>query len=116
MSDQTGNDDPTSDPGISDADLDHYMAGWLRPPRRWRAIHRAEPTGNLVDLTVPPAPDVPPHRRLLLLLLLLAIKDRAAEVHFEPTPRSDEVPGMLLRYEVDGQLHDLVPPPRGIAD
>jgi hypothetical protein len=49
-----------------------------------------------------------PVRRLVYLVLLLAVKDRAAEVRFEPSEADRE---WKLRYEVGGQWHDMEPVP-----
>jgi hypothetical protein len=62
--------------------------------------------------------NIPTHRRLLLMVLLLALKDRAAEVHFEPC-RSENAEGrgmgVRMSFETAGELYELVPPPARIA-
>ena len=59
---------------------------------------------------------VPPHRKVLLLLFLLALKDRASEVRFEHWATEPDGYRLSLYYEVDGQTHELVPPPEHLAD
>jgi hypothetical protein len=49
-----------------------------------------------------------PVRRLIYLVLLLAVKDRAAEVRFEPSEVDGE---WKLRYLVGGQWYDMAPVP-----
>ncbi|PKL46076.1 MAG: pilus assembly protein PilB [Planctomycetes bacterium HGW-Planctomycetes-1] len=51
-----------------------------------------------------------PVKKLLNLVLLQAIKDKAADVHFEPF--EDEY---KMRYRIDGVLYEMVPPPKHIA-
>jgi len=57
-----------------------------------------------------------PLRQMLLLILLLAIKDRASEVRFEPSNSEGEGRVLKLSYLVDGELHELVPPPAHLTD
>jgi hypothetical protein len=59
---------------------------------------------------------MPPHRRVLLLVLLLALKDKASEMRFEPWATESEGRALRMFYEVEGQLHELVPPPQHLAD
>ena len=47
---------------------------------------------------------------VVALVLLLAVKDRAAEVRFEP--KGEEY---CLRYLVEGNYYEMVPPPRHLA-
>jgi hypothetical protein len=49
-----------------------------------------------------------PVRKLVYMVLLLAIKDRAAEVQFEPSP-SDGV--WKLRYRIGGAWYEMAPVP-----
>lgn len=49
-------------------------------------------------------------KRLLNLVLMQAIKDKAADIHFEPF--ADE---LKMRYRIDGVLYEMVPPPRHLA-
>jgi type IV pilus assembly protein PilB len=49
-------------------------------------------------------------KRLLNLVLLQAIKDHASDLHLEPF--EDE---FKMRYRVDGELHELIPPPKHLA-
>jgi type IV pilus assembly protein PilB len=50
----------------------------------------------------------PPVRRLVYMVLLLAVKDRATEVRFEPSPPDRE---WKLRYHVDRVWYEMVPVP-----
>ena len=54
--------------------------------------------------------DQTPVRKLLNLILLHAIKDRAADIHFEPFEKEFKV-----RYRVDGVLYEMAPPPLALA-
>ncbi|AQT68520.1 Type II traffic warden ATPase [Anaerohalosphaera lusitana] len=54
--------------------------------------------------------DSSPVKRLLNLVLLQAIRDGAADIHFEPF--EDE---FKMRYRIDGVLYEMVPPPKHIA-
>jgi type IV pilus assembly protein PilB len=49
-------------------------------------------------------------KRLLNLVLLQAIKDKAADIHFEPF--EDE---FKMRYRIDGVLYEMIPPPKYLA-
>jgi hypothetical protein len=49
-----------------------------------------------------------PARRLVYMVLLLAVKDRAAEVQFEPSPPDRE---WKLRYKVGGAWYEMAPVP-----
>lgn len=55
--------------------------------------------------------DAAPIRKLLNMVLLLAIKDKASDIHFEPF--EDE---FKIRVKADGQLYEMVPPPRHLAN
>ena len=67
---------------------------------------------NSFDLTNPEElADAAPIRKLLNMVLLLAIKDQASDVHFEPF--EDE---FKIRVKADGQLYEMVPPPRHLAN
>ncbi len=48
--------------------------------------------------------------KLLNLILLQAIKDKAADIHFEPF--EDE---FKIRYRIDGVLYEMSPPPKELA-
>jgi type IV pilus assembly protein PilB len=50
----------------------------------------------------------PPVRRLVYMVLLLAVKDRATEVLFEPSPPDRE---WKVRYNVGRAWHEMVPVP-----
>ena len=67
---------------------------------------------NSFDLTNPEElADAAPIRKLLNMVLLLAIKDQASDVNFEPF--EDE---FKIRVKADGQLYEMVPPPRHLAN
>ena len=51
-----------------------------------------------------------PVKKLLNLVLLQAIRDQAADIHFEPFEEEYQ-----LRYRIDGVLYNMVPPPKHIA-
>ncbi len=51
-----------------------------------------------------------PVKKLLNLVLLQAIRDKAADVHFEPFENE-----YRMRYRIDGILYEMVPPPKHIA-
>lgn len=77
---------------------------------------------NVIDAArVQSLGELPLTRKLLLLVLLLAVKDRATELRFEfcryEGEDGDQGQGQLLRmfYEIDGQLHELVPAPALLA-
>ncbi len=48
--------------------------------------------------------------RFVNVVLAQAIRDRASDIHFEPFERE-----FRIRYRIDGDLHDMVPPPRSLA-
>ncbi|MFH1226513.1 MAG: ATPase, T2SS/T4P/T4SS family [Planctomycetota bacterium] len=54
--------------------------------------------------------DQAPVKKLLSLILLHAIKDEAADIHFEPFEKE-----FKIRYRVDGVLYEMVPPPLNLA-
>lgn len=85
----------------------------LRTPRGWGPLHRESPEGRVVDLSIPPESHPLYHRRILVMILLLAVKDRASAVHFGPAlPSEGSSEGVLrLCYQVDGEWHEIVPPP-----
>ncbi len=67
--------------------------------------------GESIDLEeIKELADANPVKRLLNLVLLQAIRDKAADIHFEPF--EDEY---KMRYRIDGVLYEMVPPPRYIA-
>jgi len=49
-------------------------------------------------------------KRLVNLVLMQAIRDRAADIHFEPF--EDE---FKMRYRIDGVLYEMIPPPIHLA-
>ncbi len=54
--------------------------------------------------------DISPIQKLIVMVLLLAVKDRAS--HLRIQAKKDKC---NLSYEVNGKLHDLVPPPAKIG-
>ncbi len=54
--------------------------------------------------------DSSPVKKLLNLVLLQAIRDQAADIHFEPFENE-----FKMRYRIDGVLYEMVPPPKHIA-
>jgi len=76
-----------------------------------KAAAEAAGGGGAVDLTsVEALADSAPVRKLLNMVLLMAIKDHAADIHFEPF--EDE---FRIRICADGVLYEMVPPPRHLA-
>ncbi len=68
-------------------------------------------TGDKFNLTDAEAlADSAPVRKLLNMVLLLAIKDHAADIHFEPF--EDE---FRIRIKAEGVLYEMVPPPRHLT-
>ncbi|MDO4550763.1 MAG: ATPase, T2SS/T4P/T4SS family [Planctomycetia bacterium] len=64
-----------------------------------------------IDLTSLEAmADSAPVRKLLNMVILMAIRDRASDIHFEPFENE-----FKIRIRADGQLYELVPPPRHLA-
>ena len=64
-----------------------------------------------IDLqTLEEMADAAPVRKLLNYVLLVAIRDKAADIHFEPF--EDEFKN---RYRIDGVLYEMVPPPKQLA-
>lgn len=51
-----------------------------------------------------------PVKKLLNLVLLQAIRDKAADIHFEPFENEYK-----MRYRIDGVLYEMIPPPKYIA-
>jgi hypothetical protein len=100
-----------------DEAVDRALDAMSRPDRGAPLVKRMNGV-NVIDFSnvLPLYSSVPPHRKLLLLLLLLALKDRATEVRLEPWVTEPEGYGLRLFYEVDEQIHELVPPPQHLAD
>ena len=64
-----------------------------------------------IDLqTLEEMADAAPVRKLLNYVLLVAIRDKAADIHFEPF--EDE---FKIRYRIDGVLYEMVPPPKQLS-
>ncbi len=107
--------DEAEDP-TDDIDMDREWK-LLDTPRKWAPLaHRAGDV-NVIDPTRVRYATMPPHRKVVLLVLLLAVKDRATEIRLEPRCFEEEEgvegqgPRIRISYEVDGQFHELVPPP-----
>ncbi len=99
-------------------EIDRMEASMLTPKRWPPLVHRINGV-NVMDLVgVGSHPDLPAHRKVWLLVLLLVVKDGATAIRFEPwrfeaeesSNRVEEL-GFRMLYEVNGQEHDLVPPP-----
>ena len=74
-------------------------------------LARFDGRGDSIDLAeLKEIADLNPVKKLLNLVLLQAIKDKAADVHFEPF--EDE---FRMRYRIDGILYEMIPPPRYVA-
>ena len=52
-----------------------------------------------------------PLRKLVFMVLLMTLKDKATELRFEPWISETDGTSLKLSYEIDGQLHELEPPP-----
>ena len=78
---------------------------------------------NVIDpMKVQSLGDLSATRKIVLLTLLLAVKDRASELRFEPWRyggedgnEGEEQASLRMFYEIDGKLHELVPPPSLLA-
>ncbi len=62
---------------------------------------------------------MPAYQKLLVMVFLLVLRDRATALRFEPwrfdeseCEEGDERVGFRMIYKVDGEEHELVPPPR----
>jgi len=74
-------------------------------------LARFDGRGDSIDLSdLKEIADLNPVKKLLNLVLLQAIKDKAADIHFEPF--EDE---FKMRYRIDGVLYEMVPPPKYVA-
>ncbi len=74
-------------------------------------LARFDGRGDSIDLAeLKEIADLNPVKKLLNLVLLQAIKDKAADIHFEPF--EDE---FKMRYRIDGVLYEMVPPPKYVA-
>lgn len=74
-------------------------------------LARFDGRGDSIDLAeLKEIADLNPVKKLLNLVLLQAIKDKAADIHFEPF--EDEY---KMRYRIDGILYEMVPPPKSVA-
>jgi type IV pilus assembly protein PilB len=74
-------------------------------------VQIGEKKSDSIDISnIEAAADQAPVRKLLTLILNHAIKDRAADIHFEPFEKEFKV-----RYRVDGVLYEMSPPPLTLA-
>ncbi|MDO4570449.1 MAG: ATPase, T2SS/T4P/T4SS family [Planctomycetia bacterium] len=73
-----------------------------------KAAAAAEGAFNITDMEQ--LADAAPVRKLLNMVILMAIRDRASDIHFEPFENE-----FKIRIRADGQLYELVPPPRHLA-
>ena len=112
-----------SRPGQSESQLFDLEWELLLTARKWPQLAHRIGGVNVIDLAkVQSLGDLPATHQTVLLALLLAVKDRATELRFEPWRyegedgnQGQEQPSVRLFYEVDGQLHELVPPPTLLA-
>ena len=73
--------------------------------------NQADVDSNAIDLTgLEAMADAAPVRKLLNMVILMAIRDRASDIHLEPFETE-----FKIRIRADGQLYELVPPPRHLA-
>lgn len=73
--------------------------------------NQADVDSNAIDLTgLEAMADAAPVRKLLNMVILMAIRDRASDIHLEPFETE-----FKIRIRSDGQLYELVPPPRHLA-
>lgn len=101
-----------TNPDVSDEELKRLLApGRGEPLVQWRG---GQPVMDFTDF-----PELytgmTPVGRLVAMVLLLALKDQAREVRFEPSVDETGTRGLRLFYEVQGEVHELVPPPAAIA-
>ncbi len=72
---------------------------------------QADVDNNAIDLTgLEAMADSAPVRKLLNMVILMAIRDRASDIHLEPFENE-----FKIRIRADGQLYELVPPPKHLA-
>lgn len=72
---------------------------------------QADIDNNAIDLTgLEAMADAAPVRKLLNMVILMAIRDRASDIHLEPFENE-----FKIRIRADGQLYELVPPPKHLA-
>jgi len=71
----------------------------------------AESTTESIDEeTIRQLADTNPVKRLVQMVLWEAIRHRASDIHFEPFENE-----FKMRYRIDGQLYEMMPPPKSIA-
>ncbi|MGL4550701.1 MAG: ATPase, T2SS/T4P/T4SS family [Gemmataceae bacterium] len=70
---------------------------------------KAETSIDLAELSE--MADAAPVRKLINMVFLLGIRDKAADIHFEPFEEEYKI-----RMRCDGVLYEMVPPPRHLAN
>lgn len=96
-------------------EFDRLFVEASRLSRRHRRMNR-ESRGEFFDLSKLvslPAPTT--SRKVLYLILLLCLKDRASELYIEPCETETAEEKLRLRYVIEGESYDLVPPPSFLA-
>jgi type IV pilus assembly protein PilB len=74
-------------------------------------LSKLQGRGDSVDLdTLKEMAESNPVKKLLNLILLQAIRDKAADIHFEPFEDT-----FRIRYRIDGVLYEMESPPRHVA-
>lgn len=74
-------------------------------------LSKLQGRGDSVDLdTLKEMAESNPVKKLLNLILLQAIRDKAADIHFEPFEEE-----FRIRYRIDGVLYEMESPPRHVA-
>src|SRR5437764_2219193 len=97
-----------------------FAAELARAYNQSTALAWSDDTANESDLTrllqdLPPAEDLldsgtqAPVIRMINALLLQALRERASDLHFEPYEARS-----VVRFRVDGVLHDVIEPPRAL--
>ncbi|NLE29459.1 MAG: Flp pilus assembly complex ATPase component TadA [Phycisphaerae bacterium] len=74
-------------------------------------LSKLQGRGDSVDLdTLKEMAESNPVKKLLNLILFQAIRDKAADIHFEPFEEE-----FRIRYRIDGVLYEMESPPRHVA-
>jgi hypothetical protein len=93
-------------------ELDPRVERALQPGRGTPLITGFAQGTPIIDLALVSYDDLSPVCKLIYLILLLCLKDRASQLRSDPKPDpAPESPRFRLLYCVDGEYHDLVPPP-----
>ncbi|MDO4628802.1 MAG: ATPase, T2SS/T4P/T4SS family, partial [Planctomycetia bacterium] len=75
------------------------------------ANQAADIDSKAIDITgLEAMADSAPVRKLINMVILMAIRDRASDIHLEPFENE-----FKIRIRADGQLYELVPPPKHLA-